>query len=199
MLMLALAVGTLAICFVLGRARSVADLRAMARDLSSSMTKPRPKPLSIGRVMAAVAGLALAFAFLPTFASITFAVTVLGILVVDGLHPRLVTAKGGVWAWFPWVVWFFALVACPVAIAVIGVVYEHTGPPAFSGPRPWAAGVVDGLAFAHIAVSVIAAVGVAVLTRGGFRWVAWLVISVIGTAAFVVWLGAKMSTTGVYL
>ena len=102
-------------------------------------------------------------------------------------------------AWFPWIVWFLALVACPVAISVIGVVYKHTGPPALNGPQPWAAAVVDGLAYAHIAVSVIAAVAVAVLTRGSFRWVAWLAILVIGAVASVLWFGAEMSTTGVYL
>ena len=171
----------------------------MARDLSSSVAKPRPKPLTLGRVMAAIAGMALAFAFLPTYLSFAVAVTVLGILVLDGLHPRLLTANGGVSVWFPWIVWLLALVACPVAITVIGVVYEHTGPPALNGPQPWAAGVVDGLAFAHLAVSFIAAVAVAVLTRGAFRWVAWLAILVIGAVAFVLWFGAYTSITGNYL
>ena len=171
----------------------------MAPDLSSSQTKPRLEPLTLGRVMVAIVGLALAFAFLSKLLSLALAVTVLGILVVDGLHPRLVTAKGGVWAWFPWIVWFLALVACPVAISIIAIVYEHTGPPPWNGPRPWAARVVDGLAFAQAAVSVIAAVTVVVLTRGPFRWVAWLAILAIGAVAIVLWLGAAMSTRGVYL
>ena len=81
-----LAIGTLAVCIVLGLARSVWDFGTLAHELFSSVAKPRPAQFTLGRVMAAIAGLALAFAFLPTLLSVAFVVTVLGILVLEGLR-----------------------------------------------------------------------------------------------------------------
>jgi hypothetical protein len=149
--------------------------------------------------MGAIASLALAFAFLPTIFSAGLAVSVLGILLVHGSYLRPVTSRSGAWRWLPWVVWFFALMACPVAIAVIGTVYKRTGPPIWSGPRPWAEPVVEGLAFSQYVVSVIASVAVVALTRSAYCWLAWVAVLAIGAVTFLLSLGAAMSTTGVYL
>jgi hypothetical protein len=113
---------------------------------------PHSPPLTLRRIMAVIAALALAFAFLPILLSAALAVTVVGILVLEGLRLPLITDGGGVRRWLPWVLWSLALATCPIATAVVGTLYEHTGPPAFSGPRPWDARVVDGLAFAHLSV-----------------------------------------------
>jgi hypothetical protein len=149
--------------------------------------------------MAVIALLALAFAFLPVLLSAALAVTVVGILVLQGLRLPPITDGGGVRRWLPWVLWSLALATCPIATGVVGTVYEHTGPPAFSGARPWAARVVDGLAFAHLGVSVVASVAVVVLTRSGYRWLAWAAILAIGVFAALIGLGAAMATTGIYL
>jgi hypothetical protein len=169
----------------------------MPSDVTSSLA--RSERLTLGRVMGAIAGLALTFAVLPTPLSVALAVTVLGILVLEGMQLSPVTIRGGAWRWLPWVVWFLALMACPTAIAVIGIVYEHIGPPLFNSPRPWAARVVDSLGLAHFAISFIASLAVVVLTRGALRWAAWAAIVAIGLFAALFSLGAAMSTTGIYL
>lgn len=48
-------------------------------------------PLTLGRLMGAIGGLALAFAFLPTSLSAALTVTVIGILSLDGMRLPLVT------------------------------------------------------------------------------------------------------------
>jgi hypothetical protein len=53
----------------------------------SSARLPRSKRLTPSRIMTSIAFLALAFAFLPTILSPAFAVSVLGILVLDGMAP----------------------------------------------------------------------------------------------------------------
>jgi hypothetical protein len=170
-----------------------------AMPLRIDPSLPHSPPLTLNRIMALIAALALGFAFLPMLLSMAFAVTVVGILVLQGLRLPLITEGGGVRSWLPWVLWSLALATCPIATAVVGIVYEHTGPPAFSGPRPWAARVVDGLGFAHLGVSVVASVAVVVLTRGGYRWLAWAAILTMGVFAALLLLGATMATTGIYL
>lgn len=159
---------------------------------------PHSAPLSMSRTMVVIAALALGFAFIPHELSMPMAVTVACILVLEGLRLPLITEGGGVRKWLPWVLWSLALATCPIAIAVVGTVYEHTGSPALSGLRPWAAHLVDGLWFAHSCVSVVASASVVVLTRG-YRWLAWVAILVIGVIAGVLPLGATMTTTGIYL
>jgi hypothetical protein len=155
--------------------------------------------LTLNRIMVAIAALAFAFAFLPIELSGALAVAVFGILVLQGLRLPLITDADGVRRWLPWVLWSLSLAACPVAITVVGTVFEHTGPPAFNGPRPWAARVVDRLCYAHLWVSAVASIAVVVLSRGGYRWLAWASILGIGVLATLVGLGAAMATTGVYL
>ena len=97
----------------------------------------------------------------------------------------MLTAIGGVWAWFPWVVWFLALVACPVAISVIGAVYKNHGPPDHDH-KIWTYDVVCKLGLAHVVVSIVASVAVVLLARGPGRWLAWAAVPVIGLIAAVV-------------
>jgi hypothetical protein len=112
------------------------------------------------------------------------------------MHLSLVTRRGGVWRWLPWVLWSLALTACPVAITVVGALYENHGPP---DDNRWPARVVYGLGWAQWGVSVIAAIAVIVLTRGPYRWLAWAAILVIGMVTVVLYFGAAMATTGAYL
>jgi hypothetical protein len=165
----------------------------------ASTSYRRPSPLTLGQIMVAVAILAAAFAFLPWELSGPFAVAVAGILGIRGLRLPLVTDPGGVRRWFPWVLWCLALAACPLAIAVVGTVCERTGPPAFTGPRPWPTRVVDALCYTHLWVSVIASMSVVLLLREGRSWIGWGAIIVIGVFTAFVALSAVMSTTGVYL
>jgi hypothetical protein len=146
--------------------------------------------------MGAIAGLALAFAFLPTSLSCAIAVTVLGILALEGMRLPLVTSGGGVWRWFPWVIWSLALTLCPVAIAFVGALFEHHGPPDYHRLETR---VVDGLGLAQLGVLVIASIAVVVLTRGSYRWLAWAAVLAIGALTVVLHLGAWMATTGAYL
>jgi hypothetical protein len=146
--------------------------------------------------MGAIAGSALAFAFLPTLLSVAFTVTVLGILVLKGMHLPLVTDEGGMWRWFPWVLWSLALMACPAAIPIVGALYEYQGPPDYNR---WAYRVVNGLGFAQLSISVIASVSVVVLARGAYRWLAWAAVLAIGALTVLLHLGAAMATTGAYL
>jgi hypothetical protein len=146
--------------------------------------------------MGAIASSALAFAILPTELSVALAVTVFGILVLLGMHLPLVTRGGGVWGWLPWVLWFLALAACPVAITVVGALYEYHGPPDYNR---WAARLVHGLGYAQLGVSVVSSVAVIALTRGSYRWLAWAAILAIGVVTVVLHFGAAMATTGGYL
>jgi hypothetical protein len=140
---------------------------------------PHSPPLTLRRLVGAIAVSALAFAYLPPVLSVALTVTVFGILVLQGMRLPLVTSGGGVWRWLPWVLWSLALMACPVAITVVGT--THSVPHemyicAAAGPLPWIHRVVDGLCFVHFVVSVVASVAVVVLTRGGHRWLAWAAI-----------------------
>jgi hypothetical protein len=162
-------------------------------------TSPRSSRLTLGQMLIAVGVLAVGFAFLPWALSGVMAVTISGILVLQGLRLPLLTGRGGMWCWLPWALWCLALATCPVAIIVVGNVYQHTGPPAFTGPRPWAARVVDALGSAHLGLSVVASMSVVVLVREGFRWIAWAAIVAVGVFTAFAALGAAMSTTGVYL
>ena len=108
----------------------------------------RSKRLSLSLIMSSIAFLALAFAFVPTTLSSAFAVSVLGILVLDGMHPPQVTSGCGARRWFPWVVWFLALTACPVAISVAGNVYSNHGPIAYDRV---VTRVVNGLGLVQLA------------------------------------------------
>ena len=149
--------------------------------------------------MGAVGVLAIAFASLPWELSGVLAVAIFGILGLQGLRLPLVIDRGGMSCWLAWALWFLALAAGPVAIAVVGTTYEWTGPPATSAPRPWAARVVDSLWYAHLGVSVVASMAVVLIVRQGLRWIAWAAIVVIGVFAAIVTLGAEMATTGIYL
>jgi hypothetical protein len=146
--------------------------------------------------MSAIAGLALAFAILPTPLSVAFAVTVLGILVLKGMHLPLVTRGDGVRSWLPWALWALALATCPVAIATVGELYEYHGSP---DQDRWAVHVVDRLGYAHLGVMVVASVAVILLTRGIYRWLAWALVLAIGVITGFVLLGAEMATSGAYL
>lgn len=168
----------------------------MPETATSSSHSP---PLTMSRLMVAIGALSLAFAFLPTILSSALAVAVVGNLILQGMRPAVLSDRGGTWRWLPWVIWSLALATCPIATAVVGTLYEHTGPPATAGPRPWAARVVDGLMFAHLGVSVVASVVVVILTRGVHRWLAWAAILAILVFAGFIGLGAVMATTGVYL
>jgi hypothetical protein len=151
---------------------------------------------TLGHCMAVIALLAFAFASLPILLSSALAVTVVGILVLQGLRLPPITDGVGVRRWLPWVLWSLALATCPIATGVVGSLYEHPGPPAFSGPRPWAARLVEGLGFAHMGVSVVASVGVVLLTRGGYCWLAWAAIFAIGMFAALIWVDAWKATMG---
>ena len=85
---------------------------------------------------------------------------------------------------------------CPIAIAVVGNVYEHHGPPVNDC---LAARVVDWLGLAHLGIMVIASVAVVVLTAGSYRWLAWAAILTVGVLGFLLYFGAATATTGEYL
>ena len=98
--------------------------------------------LRLSHLLSAIAILAFAFAFLLEYLSLALAVSVVGILTLEGLRVPRITDGVGMRRWLPWVFWSLMLAGCPVAIDVIGIVYEHNGPPAWNGPRPWAAQVI---------------------------------------------------------
>ncbi len=155
--------------------------------------------LRLSHILSAIAILAFAFAFLFECLSLALAVSVVGILTLEGLRVPRITDGVGMRRWLPWVFWSLILAPCPVAIYFIGIVYEHKGPPLFNGPRPWAAQVVDILCIVHLGVSVVAAISVVLLAKGGYRWLAWAAILVIDLYTALLALYAVMSTTGVYL
>jgi hypothetical protein len=152
--------------------------------------------LTLRRVMGAIAALALAFAFLPTTLSATLAVTVAGVLALEGMHFPLLTTGTGARRWFPWAVWSLTLMACPVAITIVGVLCQTHVPGNLDGPATRA---VFALAFAQFGVSVIASIVVVVLARGAYRWLAWAGVLVIGALTDFVHAFAAMATTGYYL
>jgi hypothetical protein len=154
------------------------------------------KRLTLSRVMTATAGLALAFAFLPATLSVAFAVTVLGVLTLDGMHVPQVTRGSGVRRWLPWLIWSLALTACPAAIAVVGPVYQHHGPSVYDRI---VTRVVNGLGFVQLGLSVIASIVVVVLTPNSYRWLAWAAVLTVGAFTVILLLGALMATTGAYL
>ena len=166
----------------------------MSSDVSS--TSPPSKRLTLRRLMGAIAGSALAVASLPWFLSIPLVAAVFGILGLDGIHPPLVTSGDGVRRWVPWAVWSFGLAACPIAIAVVGTVYEYHGPPDYDR---WARRVVECLGLAHLGIMVIASIAVVVLTPGSYRWLAWVAILAVGLLGFLLYFGAAMATKGAYL
>jgi hypothetical protein len=146
--------------------------------------------------MGAIAGLALAFAFLPTLLSVALTVAVVGVLALEGMRLPLITSGSGPHRWLPWVIWTLALLTCPVAMYAIGALYRRVGPPSYDVV---AARVVEALGLAHLVVSVVASIAVVILTRGFFRWLAWAAVIVIG--AFTAWaqLINVMETTGYWL
>ena len=143
--------------------------------------------------MGAIAGAAIAFACLPSLLSISLVVAVFGVLGLEGLHPPLVTSGRGLRRWVPWAVWSLGLAACPIALAVVGTVYERHGPPVYDRR---ATRVVEWFAFAHLVVMVIASVAVVILTAGSYRWLAWAVILTVGMLTCLLFLGAAMAVTG---
>jgi hypothetical protein len=140
---------------------------SMPSDMASPLSDP--KRLTLSRIMTAIGGLAVAFAFLPTNLSVALAVSLLGIFALDGMHLPQVTRGDGIRRWFPWLIWALALMACPVAISVVGAVNEHHGPLDYDRV---AARVVRGLGLAQLGVSVIASIAVVVLARRSLRWLA---------------------------
>lgn len=159
----------------------------------------RAPPLTLRALLGAIAGLALAFAILPLDLSVPLAVAVSGILALQGMRLPVITKRAGARRWLPWVAWSLMLAACPVAIGVVGVMYPRAGPPAFTGPRPWATRVVDALFYCQLAVSVAASWSVVFLVRDGRRWIAWGAIVAVGVFTFFIACCAIMVTTGVYL
>ena len=160
-------------------------------------TSSHPSKLTLGQMMTAVGILAVSFAFLPWVLSGVLAITVFGIVLLQGLRVPVVTERGGLWCWLPWVVWCLSLAACPVAIFALGIEYQHTGPyPDTNAPRPWAALVVGVLYDVHLGLSVVASMAVVVLVREGSRWLAWGAIVVLGFFAAFVALCGVMSITG---
>src|SRR4051812_38224269 len=91
----------------------------------ASSIPPSP-PLKLRHTMAVIAALALTFAFLPIGLSVMWAVAVVGILVLQGLRLPLVTDGGGVRRWLPWMIWSLALAVCPIAVAIVGNLYQYT-------------------------------------------------------------------------
>jgi hypothetical protein len=106
--------------------------------------------------------------------------------------------------WLPWVLWCLTLVACPIAIAVLGTLYErhvplHLGPLGFNEPLPWPTRVVESLIPTLLVVSVIASTHVFWLARGKTRWLAWGVVVALLAFTWLLGFGAWMATTGIYL
>ena len=161
-------------------------------------TAHRP-PLRLAHVMAGVAVTALILAAFPNVLGLSMAVTVFGILILQGMRLPLVTRGNGIRRWLPWAAWGMLLAACPAAMVVVGIAFPHVGQPAYVGPRPWAANVVDGLCAAHLGASVIASISVVLLAEGGSRWFAWAGVLAMGVVAAFAALGAGMATTGVSL
>jgi hypothetical protein len=166
----------------------------------ASGTRPPPsQPLTLKRLMGAIAAAALSFALLPMDLAVALTVAVCGVVVLDGMRLPVVTDKGGVWTWLSWAVWLLFLMACPIAIGVVAAITRPSGPPTLSGPLPWAARIIEGLGYAQAAVSVAAAITVVVLTRGVRRWLAWAGILLVGALAWLMCFGALMDITGNYL
>jgi hypothetical protein len=155
--------------------------------------------LTLKRLMGAIATAALSFALLPMDLAVALTVAVCGVVGLDGMRVPVVTDRGGVWTWLPWVVWLLFLMACPIAIGVVAAINPPSGPPRFSGPLPRAARIVEGLGYAHAAVSVAAAITVVVLTRGVRRWLAWAGILLVDALAWLMCFGVLMDITGNYL
>lgn len=100
-----------------------------------------------------------------------------------------------------WLLWGLSLLACPVAMVILGAVYYQ--PPSsesFTKPLLWPWYAVQGLFWCHIGLSVMAAVAALWLVSGWPRLlIAWLVVVVmIGITAWVT-LGASMAVSGRYL
>lgn len=148
------------------------------------------RPLSLRYVLVMIAVIALTFAFLPAIAAVAWTVTLTGILVMQGLRLPVITEKGGLWRWVPWVVWLLVLGVCPFTILILGVVYEKQALGSFSPD------LVFWLVSAHVCVSIVAAISVVILARGVYRWVAWaaimlgialtVVIAIVGWVGFIV-------------
>ena len=156
----------------------------------------KPRPLTLRRLMGAVAASAVFFALFPPSFAATLAITVCGVVLLEGMRLPIVTEGDGARRWLPWVAWLLILLACPIATEVVAARYPHAGPP--SG-WPWATHVVQGLFGGQIAVSAMAAIAVVVLARGLWRWMAWAVILAIGAMAALQNLIATMTTSGYYL
>jgi hypothetical protein len=103
------------------------------------------------------------------------------------------------WCGLPWALWYFALAACPVAIALVSIHYSQVqvGALPFNKPRAaLAIRILDALVFAHLAVSVVATWSVVLLVRPGRRWIAWGAILVVGVFTLMLGLGAEMGVSG---
>jgi hypothetical protein len=92
-----------------------------------------------------------------------------------------------------------ALIACPVGIMVLASLSERPKSPAFNGPIPWAAAVVERLGYVQAGVSACLSIAVAALARGGIRWLAWGIIVAVGLFTANLCLHAWMAITGIYL
>jgi hypothetical protein len=107
---------------------------------------------------------------------------------------------------------YTTLIACPVAIMVLGVAcgrdrpywVEPGWPGEFPGgwnpPLPWPSRAVDLLMVAHSALSLVASISLCWTERGWrSRLLDFVGIGVLWIVAGACWLGASMATTGVYL
>ncbi len=157
--------------------------------MSTSTTSPpsTPRPLTLKRLMGAIAVSALAFALLPIPLSAALAVAVCGVVVLDGMRLPVV-GEDGVRGWVFLLLWFLALIACPVAICVVDAVTLHV-----VYNELWVVRLVEGLGYAQLVVSVVASISVVVLVRGQGRWVAWAAILAVGAWT---WLASLWASNG---
>lgn len=88
----------------------------------------------------------------------------------------------------------WALITCPVAMAVVAAVSERRMP-AGDVARPAPAQAIDALYAAYLALSVLAAV-MAARIWGEMRACAWLVLALLTPFVFVVYHFARASAAG---
>jgi hypothetical protein len=150
-------------------------------EQGTTSSPPSARPVTLMRLMGAIAVSAIGFAFLPMPFSAAVAVAVCGTVLLDGMRLPVV-GEGGQRGRNLLVLWLVALMSCPIAACVVPVVANRAGR---RWSLDWTIRVIEGLAYAHLAVSVIAWILVVVLARGGGRWVARAAILTIGVWAFV--------------
>jgi hypothetical protein len=101
--------------------------------------------------------------------------------------------------WLARVLWCLSLVACPIALGVVAEKYSLPVP-AYAGPRPWAAGLVEAIFQAHLWISAAAMVVVPWLARSWpWRLALWVTVAALLWLTRLLALGAGMATTGVPL